>query len=133
MTEESSAALELRRGNRVAMFSLLTSASTLVCCALPALLVTLGAGAALVSLTSAVPQLIWLSEHKAEVFVLAGAMLAAAGLLQWQARRLPCPTDPALAQRCTKQRMQSAWIYRVSVLIYAVGVFFAYLAPVLLI
>lgn len=38
--------------------SLLASGSTLVCCALPALLVALGAGATLVTLTSRLPQLI---------------------------------------------------------------------------
>jgi hypothetical protein len=68
----------------VNIVSLFTSTSTLICCALPALLVAVGAGAALSSLVSAVPQLVWISEHKTPVFAFAGAMLLLAGLiLNW--------------------------------------------------
>ena len=86
------------------MLSLFTSGGTLVCCALPALLVALGAGAALAGLVTAVPQLIWLSEHKVEVFAVATLMLSISGWLQWRARSLPCPADPALAAACTGLR-----------------------------
>ncbi|HKO88413.1 MAG TPA: hypothetical protein VJU83_07845 [Burkholderiales bacterium] len=116
----------------MAWFSIFTSASTLVCCALPALLVSVGAGAALVSLTSNFPQLIWLSEHKPGVFGLAGGMLLAVGLLQWRSRRLPCPIDTALGRACMRQRRVSIRIYCVSVAIYAIGTFFAFVAPYLL-
>ena len=43
--------------------TLFGSFSTLLCCALPALLVSLGAGAVTIGLVSAVPQLIWLLCH----------------------------------------------------------------------
>lgn len=109
--------------------SLLTSSSTLVCCALPALLVAVGAGASLVTLTSQVPQLIWLSEHKALVFGLAAAALAFAGLSQWRARSLPCPVDPAAARACTRARKVSVAVYGVSVLIFLIGGFFAFVLP----
>jgi hypothetical protein len=56
--------------------TILSSFSTLFCCALPALLVSLGAGAALASVVSAVPQLVWLSEHKVPLFAFAGVVLA---------------------------------------------------------
>lgn len=69
----------------VTWVTLATSASTLLCCALPALLVTLVAGAVLASAVSVFPQLVWVSEHKVEVFVLAGAMLArVGGKFRWQ-------------------------------------------------
>ena len=45
--------------------------------------------------SSAVPQLIWLSEHKALVFGVAAACSLLSGVMLWNARRLPCPTDPA--------------------------------------
>ncbi|MBL8474549.1 MAG: hypothetical protein JNK71_00555 [Methyloversatilis sp.] len=109
--------------------SLLTSSSTLVCCALPALLVTLGAGASLVTLTSHVPQLIWLSEHKALVFGGAALALLLAGLAQWRARSLPCPADPAAARTCQRARRLSAGVYAASVALYAIGAFFAFVAP----
>jgi hypothetical protein len=62
------------QGQFAAVFSLFTSSGTLVCCALPALLVALGAGAALSSLVSAVPALVVLSEYKEAVFIFAGVM-----------------------------------------------------------
>ncbi|MGL4230720.1 MAG: hypothetical protein ACRDAM_13550 [Casimicrobium sp.] len=117
---------------RLTWFSIFTSASTLVCCAIPALLVAIGAGAALASLVGAVPQIVWLSEHKTAVFSMAGVMLAIAGYFQWQARFAPCPLDPALAEACTRQRKISKTIYFVSVAIYLLGGFFAFVLPAIL-
>lgn len=111
------------------LLSLLTSGGTLVCCALPALLVAVGAGAALSSLVSAVPQLVWLSEHKERVFAAAAVMLAVAGVLQWRARSLPCPVDPALAAACTRTRKSTLQVYALSLVIFLTGGFFAFVAP----
>lgn len=111
------------------LLTLFTSSGTLICCALPALLVAVGAGAALSSLIATVPQLVWFSEHKTAVFLTAAVMLIVSGVLQWQARRLPCPADPALAQACIKLRRNSLWIYSISVGIFGVGGFFAFIAP----
>ena len=55
----------LRRNVGFAFGTLLASTATLVCCVLPAVLVSLGAGAVLAGLVSSFPQLVWLSEHKA--------------------------------------------------------------------
>lgn len=74
---------DLRGSLWSALLSIATSSSTLICCALPALLVAIGAGATLAGLVTAVPQLIWLSTHKALVFGSAGVMLAIAGGLQY--------------------------------------------------
>jgi hypothetical protein len=76
-----------------------------------------------------VPQLVWLSAHKLEVFGTAGVMLALAGVLQWRARSLPCPADPMLAAACARTRRVSGAIYWVSVAIYALGVLFAFGLP----
>lgn len=109
--------------------SLFTSVGTLVCCALPALLVTLGLGATLAGIVGTVPQLVWLSEYKEIVFGGAGFMLLAAGILQWRARNLPCPTDPLQRAACTTSRRWSLVVYFISLGIYAIGVFFAFIAP----
>jgi hypothetical protein len=117
-------------GTRAAsLLSLFTSGGTLICCALPALLVSLGAGAALSSLVAAVPQLVWFSLHKDIVFGAGAVMLMAAGVLQWRARSLPCPADPALAAACGASRRSAARLYAVSLAIYLIGAFFAFLAP----
>jgi hypothetical protein len=114
-----------------ALLSLFTSGGTLLCCALPALLVALGAGAALSSLVSAIPQLVWFSLHKTEIFLLAGVMLAVSGWMQWRARSLPCPLDPVLAAACAGTRKMSLRLYLLSVAIFLTGGFFAFVAPLL--
>ena len=114
-----------------ALLSIFTSAGTLICCALPAALVALGAGAALTALVGAVPQLVWLSEHKDALFAVAAAMLALAGLMQWRARTAPCPIDPAQRAACLSARRLSRGVYLGSVAVFLVGGFFAYLAPLL--
>ncbi|MBY0469255.1 MAG: hypothetical protein K2Q07_09790 [Burkholderiaceae bacterium] len=111
------------------VLSLFASSSTLVCCALPALLVALGAGAALSSLVSVFPQVVWLSEHKEGVFVFAGVAMAASGALQWRNRNAPCPTDPALRRACLQTRQVSRRAYGFSAAIYLVGGWFAFIQP----
>ncbi len=121
----------LRRNFTVSFLSLFTSGGTLICCALPALLVTLGAGAAMAGLVGTFPQIVWLSEHKLPLFIVAGAMLLVAGAMQWHARSLPCPADPKLAAACIRARKVSSAIYWFSVAMFATGFFFALVAPLL--
>jgi len=109
--------------------TLFASSGTLVCCALPALLVALGAGAALSSLVAAVPQLVWLSEHKEALFLAAGLMLAASGALQWASRSAPCPVDPGLRDACLRTRRTSLRLYWLSLAVYLVGGWFAFVQP----
>lgn len=108
--------------------SLFTSIGTLLCCALPALLVTLGMGAALAGLVSSAPWLTVISDHKKVVFIIAAVLLALSGFMQWRARNAPCPADPAQAKACKRLRVISWVIWGVSVIIYATGFFFAFLA-----
>ena len=109
--------------------SLFASSGTLVCCALPALLVSLGAGAVMSSLVSAVPQLVFLSDHKEALFTLAGVMLAASAVLQWRNRNAPCPIDLRLRQACLRTRKFSKRMLGTSIAIYAVGGWFAFVQP----
>jgi hypothetical protein len=121
--------VESRTSLWTSLLSLFASSSTLVCCALPALLVALGAGAALSSLVSVFPQMVWLSEHKEALFVVAGLALAASGALQWRNRTAPCPADPGLRSACLKTRQTSLRVYSFSVLVYIVGGWFAFVQP----
>jgi hypothetical protein len=121
--------VESKAGLWTSVLSLFASSGTLVCCALPALFVALGAGAALSSLVSVFPQVVWLSEHKAGLFVFAGLAMLASGLLQWRNRTAPCPTDPALRAACLKTRKTSLRLYGFSVLVYVVGGWFAFVQP----
>ena len=108
--------------------TLFTSVSTLVCCALPALFVTLGAGAALAGLVSTAPWLITLSKYKMWTFGISGLMILFAGFMRWKARNAPCPIDPAKASACKRLRKISGWLYWASVMIWLIGFFFAFIA-----
>lgn len=120
-----------RHGFFSSLTSLLLSSSTLVCCALPALLVAIGAGAALSSLVSVFPQIVWLSEHKEALFTVAGLMMAGAGWLQWRGRTAPCPVDPALRSACMRTHKVSRHLYWMSLGIYLIGAWFAFVQPLL--
>ena len=119
-------------GRWMAFLSLFTSTGTLICCALPDVLVALGAGAALSTLVSVFPGLVWVSEYKEAVFVFAGIMLAVSGWLQWRNRFAPCPVDAAQRNACLRTRRSSAMVYGVSVVVFMVGGFFAFVLPLLL-
>ena len=111
--------------------TLFATSSTLVCCAIPALLVTLGAGAALSALVSVFPQVVWLSEHKEALFALSGAALALSGWVQWRNRTAPCPVDLELRDACLRTRKASRNVYFVSLGFFLVGGWFAFLQPLL--
>ena len=108
--------------------ALLSSFGTLLCCAIPALLVSLGAGAALASIVSTVPQLVWISEHKIPLFIFAGLMLLVSGVSAYWNRNAPCPVDPVQARSCRRMRRASACVFLISLAIYATGFYFAFLA-----
>lgn len=112
--------------------ALLTSLSTLVCCTLPAVMITLGMGAALSSLTSNVPQLIWLSERKPLVFGGSLILLCLAGAVRYMTRNLPCPADPKLAKSCARLRLWGGWVLYAGFAVWAIGAFSAFVLPKLL-
>ena len=119
---------DLRKVLALSGLSLFGSLGTLLCCALPALLVSLGAGAVLSSLLSNVPQLIWLSEHKDSLFIGAALMLLVAGFFLWRQRYSPCPADPLQARACKRARKINHYVYFTALVLYGIGFFFSYLA-----
>ena len=119
----------LRRNVGLSLLALAASGGTLVCCVLPAVMVALGAGAALAGLVTAVPQLVWLSEHKGLVFGVAGAMLGLAGVALWHSRGLPCPTDQRLARTCSRLRRISVVLWLMAAVASTGGALFAFVLP----
>lgn len=120
-----------RRGAATSWLALAAGTSTLVCCALPALLVAFGAGASLATLVSVFPQIVWLSEHKASVFGISAVLLAVGGWAQWRQRTAPCPVDPSLRDLCLRTRRRSSRLYGVSLALFGVGGWFAFAQPLL--
>lgn len=111
--------------------SLFTSLSTLVCCALPSLLVLIGLGATVASLVSAAPWLITFSRHKNWTFAIAGLLIAANFVYVFRvaprlrAESQACPVNGPSA--CGTASRLSHWILWASAGIYLVGLFSAYL------
>jgi len=114
--------------------ALFTSFSTLLCCALPLLLVTLGLGATVASVVSAAPWLITLSRHKNWTFALAGLLIAANFVYLFRiAPRLQAQAcAPGDASACAGAGRGSRIILWLSAAFYAIGLFSAYLlGPIL--
>jgi hypothetical protein len=63
------------RGGALSFLSLFTSLGTLLCCALPSLLVLFGLGATVTTVLSEVTWLVALSHHKNWVFIVAGLLI----------------------------------------------------------
>ena len=121
---------DLIKSNKLVNYlSLFTSSGTIICCALPALLVSMGSGAALSSFIAVFPQLVTLSIYKIPIFIGAFIMLIIAGMLQYHSRGLPCPTDKKQAYACMQTRKVSMIIYFTSVGIFIIGLLFAFIIP----
>ena len=117
---------------RLGLITLFASSSTLICCALPALFVLLGAGATFASIVNFFPQLIVISRYKITISIVTGIILLLAGLLIKKASLQPCPTDPNLRDLCLKTRKKSKVIYFASIGIFVFASFFTYVLPIYL-
>ena len=105
---------------------LFTSSATLVCCAIPIVLVTVGMGAAVAALYSNLPFLAFLGQHKVWVFVIAALILALVAWIIYRPGRA-CPADPELGKACASADKWNVRLFWVSVAVWCVGFFAAYL------
>jgi len=106
---------------------LFTTTGTLVCCAIPIILVMLGMGAVVVSVVSSFPVLITLSLHKPWVFAISGILIVISAYTMYRPNR-SCPSDPKLGKLCSKSQRWNLGIFWVSVILWCVGFFAAFLA-----
>jgi mercuric ion transport protein len=115
-------------------FSLFTSVGTLLCCALPSLLVLAGLGASVASTLSFLPWLVMLSHHKQWTFSVSGLLIGLSFLnMYYVAPRLRtkacAPGDPSACETASKFSQVLLWA---AAAIYVVGFFSAYLlGPIL--
>lgn len=115
------------RETSVTWLTLFTTTGTLVCCALPIALVSLGMGATVASLVTNVPFLITLSQHKAWVFAVSGGLLALSAWMMYRPGRA-CPADPELAALCNKTHVWNRRVHGLSTALWCIGFFAAFLA-----
>mgnify|MGYP006432215755 FL=1 len=109
--------------------SLFASSSTLICCALPAIFVAIGAGASFASLITVFPFLIVLSQYKVYITLFALVMIAIAGYVNYKTYHMPCPADPELGRMCMQTRQKSRYLYYFSVVLFIFATIFTYLVP----
>ena len=113
----------------VNFFTLFLVSSTLICCALPALFVLIGAGATLASLVNALPLLPLLSQYKIYTTLGAVVSLIIAGYLNYRTSLLPCPADLELGRACMRARERSRRLYFLSLAIFLFATALTYLIP----
>jgi hypothetical protein len=116
--------------------SLFTSVGTLLCCALPSLLVLLGLGATVGAILSAAPWLVTLSHHKRWVFTVSGILIAASVIQVYgispivkRTDEVCSPDDPSSCETASRFSRVVLWI---AATLYTTGFFVAYvLGPIL--
>ena len=110
-------------------FALLSSSSTLLCCALPAILVSMGAGAVFANIISVFPALTVVSRFKVEITVVTLIILVAVGVLHSKTAKMPCPADPNLGRACLKSRKRSRVVYYITCIVLATASIFTFIVP----
>jgi mercuric ion transport protein len=125
------------RSGALSYLSLFTSLGTLLCCALPSLLVLFGLGATVASVLSEAPWLVAMSHHKNWVFLVAGILISGNFVYVYaiaprlQARTGAC--DPSDASTCQTASRFSRIVLWCSAILYLIGCFTAYLlGPILM-
>lgn len=112
---------------KLSWLALFTTTGTLVCCAIPIILVTLGMGATVASIVTSFPFLVTLSLHKNWVFAASGILLALSLWLIYRPGR-SCPIDSQLSELCNRSQTWNKTIVWSSVILWCIGFFAAFLA-----
>ncbi|MAH60850.1 MAG: hypothetical protein CMF42_00915 [Legionellales bacterium] len=100
------------------------SISTLLCCALPIILVSLGFGSIMAALISHLPWLIWISEHAIYFFVLTFFLLLISGYMLFY-QPLSCTLDRV--KQCQSNQTKAKIIWLMTLIIFIIGLIFKYI------
>lgn len=106
--------------------TLFVTSTTLVCCAIPIILVSLGFGAVVASLNYNIPALVFLGENKVWTLSISALFLVFLTWVVWRPGQ-QCPSDPDLATRCQTAQRWNRRILIISATIWSVGFFFSVL------
>ena len=117
-----------KRSALLSYFSLFTAVSTLLCCALPSVLVLFGLGASVASMLSFLPWLVTLSHYKRVTFFISGVLITLSFVNMYyiapRLRAQQCsPDNPTACEDASRASKVLLWI---SAVLYALGFFVAY-------
>ncbi|RKZ49054.1 MAG: hypothetical protein DRQ58_03015 [Gammaproteobacteria bacterium] len=118
--------VKLQEKSSLRWFVLLITSGTLLCCALPILLVSLGFGAVVASMNYNIPGLMFMSEHGLWTLGLSSLLLLFLAWVIWRPNQV-CPVDPELAAYCLKTKRWNQRIFWLSIAIWMTGFFFTVL------
>lgn len=123
---------DIKKPRKWGVLILFASTTTLLCCALPIVLVSLGMGAVVASVYGEhLPFLGLLGLHKDWTFNLTAGVLVLAGWLLYRPGRA-CPADIELAKACASAHKWNIRLYWLSVAVWCFGFVTAYMyAPFL--
>lgn len=103
---------------------LLTTSTTLVCCVIPIVLVSLGMGAVVASLYGKFTVLTFIGRNDNAALAVTSVILLLAGWALYRPGRT-CPADPVLAEQCRNADRWNHRLFVVSCIIWLIGLFFA--------
>ena len=106
--------------------TLFFTTTTLVCCALPIVLVSLGLGAVMASLNLQFSGLVFIAQYKYWTLALSAMLLGFLAWLIWRPGQT-CPNNPLLAKACQQSKRWNVRMFNVSLVIWSTGFFFSVL------
>jgi len=122
----------ITKPRRWGVLLLLVSAPTLICCALPIVLISLGFGATVASLYSEhLPFLQWFGFNSTIVFSISFGILALSGWVLFKSNQ-SCPADPALAKACNTARKWNKYFWYGASILWVLGAFMTFVLPILI-
>lgn len=108
---------------------LFSSSATLLCCALPIFLVSLGFGSVVASIYGEYfPWLKWFGLNEGLTFGITAFILACAGWFLYRPGRT-CPADAEMAEICNRAHRWNKRFFWVAVIVWLIGAFAAFVMP----
>ncbi len=125
------AQLQKQKPRKWASLLLLTSFPTLICCALPILLVSLGFGSVVAAVYGEyLPILKWFGLNSLITFSITGFILLLAAYALYRPNRT-CPANPELAAACESAQKWNRRFFWIAFAVWTIGAFTAFALPFL--
>lgn len=105
---------------------LILNGGVMLCCVIPAILVSLGLGSTLATFLNHYPIFIKISEYKNYIFIFVFLILIINGFILYTNKNRSCDIN-SLEQECTEVKSVSLILYYLSIVIYLISLFLSYI------